>query len=80
MLDELQEYRNAFTFKDVFPEFDRVVVNGFNELAYYFVKYLHGIGMPVHTIGELWKEYGFYRAYSVLDYRDYHVYAEGTGN
>ncbi len=80
MLDELQECRNAFTFKDVFPEFDRVVVNGFNELAYYFVKYLDGIGMPVHAIGELWNEYGFHRAYSVLDYRDYHVYAEGTGN
>ncbi len=80
MLDELQECENAFTFRDVFPEFDRVIVNGFNELAYYLVRYLEGIGMPVDTVGDLWSEYGFRKAESVLDYREFRVYAEGLGN
>ncbi len=77
-LRELQAYRNALSFRDVFPEFDCVTIWECNELAYYFAQYLKEIGVPVSVKGSLWKYFGEWEGCETLDYRNLNIYADGT--
>lgn len=83
MLDELMECRGALGFQDLYPEYDCVVVNGCNELAYFFMQYLRKTGVPVYVSGELWKSIGLkdipgmMQAEEILDYKRFVVYSEG---
>lgn len=54
MLDELWNLEGALAFKDVYLEYDSVVVYRCNELAYRFVMCLKKCGIPVSVTGELW--------------------------
>lgn len=58
MLEELGKLYKALSFSDVFPDVSEVVIIGCNELAYYFMKYLEKIGIPVSVIGKYWEELG----------------------
>ena len=55
MIRELEETKDAIRFDDVFPDIREVVVYGLNELAYYFVKYLEHMNIPVMVSGRHWK-------------------------
>lgn len=79
MLDELAEQERALGFRDVFPEYDCVIVNGCNELAWYFVRYLKTQNVLVKVNGELWRELGVCENAEALDYKCFTVYAEGLG-
>lgn len=80
MLDELTECEHALDFREVYPEYDCVTVLGFNELSYYFVKYLMKKKVPVNVCGEMWGEFVQCKVEEVLDYRNFVVYAEGVEN
>lgn len=83
MLDELVQCSDAVTFKELYSEYDAVVLHGCNELAYYFAAYLRKLGITVLFDGMLWKEFDEYAAAAektkdeFLDYRLYDVYSEG---
>lgn len=79
MLDELAEQERPLGFRDVFPEYDCVIVNGCNELAWYFVQYLKAQNVLVKVNGELWRELGVCENAEALDYKCLTVYAEGLG-
>lgn len=77
MLDELIENKCALGFKDVFPEYDCVVINGCNELAWYFARYLKEQNVLICTEGGFWKELGVLEDEEALDYRCLAIYSEG---
>lgn len=76
MLGELSACKDAMDFKDIFPDTECVSVNGFNELAYYFVQYLKKIDMSVNVSGEFWDLFGTWEKTEVPDYKNYAVDAE----
>ena len=81
MLRELQEKPDAKTFCDVYPGFSCVTLNGFNELAYFFAKYIKNRGgVQLNIEGEFWKYFGYQDHTSVLDYENYTIYCEGRWN
>jgi hypothetical protein len=55
---ELQENLDALQFRDIYPECQCVKIHGFNELAYFFAKYLKIQGIPVQIEGSMWE--GFF--------------------
>lgn len=77
MLDELCRCADALTFKDVYPEIESVTIQGCNELAYYFMKYLEEIGIPVFVIGRFWNELGVDQKIETLAKKNLTIYAEG---
>lgn len=54
MLDELMEYKSSLGFLDVYPEYNHVIIHGYNELAYNFYMYLRNTGVSVSVTGDLW--------------------------
>lgn len=58
MLEELGKKQLSLSFRDVFPDVGEVVVYGCNELAFYFVKYLEKLEIPVSVNGKYWKRLG----------------------
>lgn len=84
MLDELLDCQRAADFREIFPEYDCVVIYGCNELAYYLADYLKKCNLTVCLEGDLWKEFliwtedGEYRREDFLDYKVYAVYSEGV--
>lgn len=84
MLDELMACSNSLDFKHLYPEYGCVIVDGCNELAYFFVKYLRKIGVSVYVAGEMWKAIGVENVSGLepeeeaLDYKRYTVYSEGA--
>lgn len=79
LLDKKEsKYVNYLNFNDIYPEYDCITVYGCNELAYYFIKYIDYIGMPVEVEGEIWKQIGFEKRNSVVSCNKYRIYAEGT--
>lgn len=79
MLDELAGGgKNQWTFKDVYPQAACVTVNGFHELAYYFVRYLEKIDMPVRVTGEFWDLFDVNASVEVPDYMNFVIDAEGN--
>lgn len=83
MLDELVACKKAIGFRDIYNEFDRVIVHGCNELAYYFAAYLKLQGVSVQISGDLWQYFNLKeeiikdKQNEVLDYRILNIYAEG---
>lgn len=56
MLRELSEHREALQFADVYPEYKCVRIYGFNELSYFFAKYLKSQKIPVQVQGSgMWQ-------------------------
>ncbi len=55
MLREIIETQGALQFPDIYPEIKHVKIYGFNELAYFFAKYLETVGVLVDVEGPLWK-------------------------
>lgn len=83
MLDELMESSAAFGFQELFPKYDGVVIDGCNELAFHFARYLQKQRVPFYVLGELWKSIGLGEIAKrkldeeTLDYRRFIVYSEG---
>ncbi len=76
MLDEVTACKDALDFREIFPDTECVSVNGFNELAYYFVQYLKKMDMPVNVSGEFWDLFGTWEQTQVPDYKNYTVNGE----
>ncbi len=77
MLDELCKCLDALNFKDIYPEVESVTLQGCNELAYYFMKYLEGIGIPVIVTGKFWDELGVKPKSETTVKKNLTIYAEG---
>lgn len=77
LLWELEERPDALQFTDIYPECQCVKIHDFNELAYFFARYLEKQGIPVLVEGSMWE--GFFQAKQelVLDYKCMDIYAEG---
>lgn len=78
MLDELCSCADALNFKDIYPEIESVTIQGCNELAYYFMKYLEEIGIPVFVMGGFWDELGVDRKIETIAKKNLTIYAEGV--
>ncbi len=78
MLHELESCEDALGFKDLKPEYDGVTIHGFNELAWEMAEYLTQQGIPVNTEGELWQELYMDEKHTMLNYRNYEIWAEGV--
>lgn len=78
MLKELSELRGAYQFKDIYPSYECVKIYGFNELAFYFAKYLRELSIDVLVYGEMWN--GFFESSKCrpLDFKCFNVWAEGN--
>lgn len=69
MLDELMGIDSTAGFQDIYPEIDSVMIHGCNELAYYFVRYLERINIPVDVTGEFWSKTGILKKAGGGDFR-----------
>ena len=78
MLRELEECREALSFRDLYPDYTGVMIYGCNELAWYMMKYLIKIGIVVNVDGELWEELGTWEKYAVPTLQNYDIWAEGV--
>lgn len=78
MLRELEATEDAIGFEQLYSEYDCVTINGFNELAYYFVMYLQKRGILVNVTGDLWSQLGEWEMQPALEYRNFQIYAEGV--
>lgn len=54
MLRELSETSNALQFADLYPDCECVRIHGFNELAYFFAKYLESQRIMVEVSDGMW--------------------------
>lgn len=78
MLRELEETQGVLQFADVFPEYKCVKINGFNELAYFFAKYLKDQGIQVQVNDAMWQDFFNDGECLVPEYECLNLYAEGT--
>ena len=76
MLWELQEDSSLLQFGDIYPQCQCVRIHGFNELAYFFAKYLEIQGIPVQVEGSMWKDFFSSNPCECIDYRYMDIYAE----
>ncbi len=80
ILSELSESQDALQFPDIYPDYDCVRIYGFNELAYFFAKYLERCNVNVCVYGELWRTF-FSNATNEKKIEKYmDIYAEGVGS
>lgn len=77
MLRELQENPAALQFSDVYPEYKCVRIYEFNELAYFFAKYLESQGIAVEVNGLMWHGIFNGNECAAPDYECMVIYAEG---
>lgn len=78
MLRELEETQGVLQFADVFPEYKCVKIYGFNELAYFFAKYLRDQSIQVQVNGTMWQDFFNDEECFVPEYECLNLYAEGT--
>ncbi len=78
MLRELIEIPNALRFADVYPQYKWVKIYDFNELSYFFAKYLEYFGIPVEVSGLMWKNFFKGNICKVPEYECLKIYGEGT--
>lgn len=78
MLRELMDVPGALQFSDVYLEYQCVKIYEFNELAYFFAKYLEWQNIEVQVIGTMWQ--GFFRGSEewFIDHNCLTIYAEGV--
>lgn len=79
MLRELSELSDGLQFVDIFPGYDCVRIIEFNELAYFFAKYLERLGIAVEVTGAMWQEFFVGNRCGTRDFECYTIYAEGIG-
>ncbi len=79
MLRELSENSDALQFSDVYPQYTTVKIYEFNELAYFFAKYLESQNINVQVAGELWDGFFEETEHQELADKCMTIYAEGTG-
>ncbi len=77
-LRELSEMDGALQFPDIYPEYKCVKIHEFNELAYFFAKYLEKQNITVQVEGAMWQEFFTGEECLVPDYECLNIYAEGT--
>ncbi len=77
-LRELAEKTDALQFGDIYPEYDCVIIYGFNELAYFFARYLKAQGIPVRLEGAMWEGFLESDETPFMEHRSMKIYAEGT--
>lgn len=79
MLRELIDTPDALQFADIYPECQCVKIYGFNELAYFFAKYLAEQKVAVEVSGTMWQ--GVFKGIEcqMPDYRCMSIYAEEAG-
>lgn len=78
ILRELQDKSDALQFADIYPDCQCVELYEFNELAYFFAKYLRSQNIRVQVRGAMWENFivsdtGEYSAYHCMK-----IYAEGV--
>lgn len=78
MLRELQGKPSALRFLDIYPKIQCVRICEFNELAYFFAKYLKVQKVPVQVEGSMWESFIESDKRDYLDYSYLTIYAEGT--
>lgn len=78
MLRELMELPDALRFSDIYPDITCVKIDEFNELAYFFAKYLEKQDIPVQVVGDMWKEFFEGKECEALDCSCMTLYAEGV--
>lgn len=78
MLRELSEHSEALQFSDLYPEYQCVRIYEFNELAYFFAKYLESQNISVQVQGEMWRNFFAGKECEVPEYACLTVYAEGV--
>lgn len=79
MLRELYQAPKALQFTDVYPECKGVKIWGFNELAFFFVKYLQTLNIPFEVNGHMWDKVVERTTHQVPDYGCMEIYAERLG-
>ncbi len=79
MLRELMDMTDAMQFTDIYPEYKYVKIDGFNELAYIFAKYIEEQGIPVCVAGTMWEGHFGEIECQVPDYECLTIHAEGIG-
>ncbi len=77
-LRELTEKPDALQFGDIYPEYDCVIIYGFNELAYFFARYLKAQGIPVRLEDVMWEGFLESDETPFMEHRSMKIYAEGT--
>ena len=80
MLRELRENEQALQFADIFPEYEKVIIWGCNELAFCFAEYLKEQGIEVSVIGRYWNCFGYETSEqkdSMGGGTDFVIYADG---
>lgn len=77
MLRELTELPDALQFTDIYPEYKCVKMHEFNELAFYFAKYLEKLGITVQVTGNMWQIFFEGQKCDSPDYECLTIYAEG---
>lgn len=78
ILRELTESPEILQFTDIYPQYKFVKIYGFNELAYFFAKYLQKLDITVELSGTMWQEFFDEQAECrTQDYECFRVYADG---
>lgn len=77
-LRELSQMPQVMQFMDIYPEYKCVRIYGYNELAYFFAKYLKNQNVVVQVEGDMWPEFFVGNECCVPDYQCLNIYAEGT--
>lgn len=77
MLRELTELPDAVQFTDIYPEYKCVKIFGFNELAFYFAKYLERLSISVEVSDAMWQNFFDGQKCTVSDSEVLTIYAEG---
>ncbi len=78
ILRELMETSEALQFLDIYPEYQCVRIYEFNELGFFFAKYLKSQGISVQVHGALWEYINEqFEGKEFLEYQCMNIYAEG---
>lgn len=77
MLKELTENSCALQFNDLYPQYQGVKIYEFNELAYFFAKYLKQQNILVQVFGDMWKSMFEETSCFDLGVECLKIYAEG---
>ncbi|MDE7204281.1 MAG: hypothetical protein K2O91_20845 [Lachnospiraceae bacterium] len=77
MLRELTALPDALQFTDIYSEYKCVKIYGFNELAFYFARYLEQLGVSVEVSGAMWQFLFNGQKCTVSDLECFTIYAEG---
>lgn len=79
MIRELKENKSALQFTDIYPECQKVIIYGCNELTISFAEYLKALGVAISVVGEYWDYFGYDSNYQGINREKdaLVIYAEG---